>query len=349
MMKKRKIVFLPAKKWLIKELWEPKAKYLAQSSNFNIEVHVQEELNELQLKKVLRDCEGLITSWGSRACTATFVNEYMPKVKIIGHAAGSVVSITDESTYTTGVKVITANQIMAQGVAEWSLLATLLAARNFGAYAGLYGLNKMNFSQSHKMLDIQNLTVGLWGFGDTSKHLLKMLAPLNPGRIIIASEHSTASEIAQFGAEKQDIETVLREADIFHALVGLNSHNFERLSKNEFALMKPASTFINCGRSRLVREKDLLEALAAKRISAILDVFAVEPLPDNSPYYKLTNVILTPHNAGLPGRERFIPFLMNEFEKFFAGHKIHSGVSKNRFLSMTNEALVWNRTGVCNV
>ena len=340
MTKKPKIILLLAEQRLIDELWNPKAKHLAKEYNFDVELHLWENPVGKELKTVLQNCDGLLTSWGSPVCNAEFLQEYAPKAKIIGYAAGSVASITDESTYTTGVKVITANSVMAHGVAEWSLLATLLAARNFGAYAGLYGLNKMNFSRFHEMSDIRNMTIGLWGFGDTSRHLLRMLAPLKPGRIIIASEHSTAAEIARFGAEKQDMETVLRNADIFHALVGLNGHNLERLGSNEFALMKPASTFINCGRSRLARETDLLKILGTGRINAIIDVFSVEPLPEDSPYYNLKNVILTPHNAGLPGRERFIPFLMDEFEKFFAGLEIQSDISLKRFLSMTDEKLV---------
>jgi phosphoglycerate dehydrogenase-like enzyme len=338
-MKKRKIVFLPAAKWLIKELWEPKAKYLAQSCNFDIEIHVQTELNDFELKKVLRNCEGLITSWGSPVCSAEFLRHYAPSVKIIGHAAGSVSGITDESTYATGIKVISANQIMAIGVAEWSLLATLLAARNFGAYAGLYGLNKMNFSRGREMTDIRNMTIGLWGFGDTSRHLLRMLAPLKPGRIIIASEHGTAAGIARFGAGKRDLETLLKESDIVHALAGLNRSNLGRLGESELGMMKTGTTFVNCGRSRLVKEAALIKLLCSGKINAILDVFDTEPLPDNSPYYDLTNVILTPHNAGLPGRERFIPFILEEFGKFFNGTKINSEISKNYFLAMTNEAL----------
>jgi phosphoglycerate dehydrogenase-like enzyme len=338
-MKKPKIIFLPARQLLIKELWEPKAEALVKNYNFDVEVHLQSKLDDRAMKQVLSDCDGLITSWGSPVCSAEFLENYAPNVKIIGHAAGSVVNISDESTYTTNVKVITANQIMAQGVAEWSLLATLLAARNFGAYTALYGLTKMDFSKAYDMLDIQNMTIGLWGFGDTSKHLLKLLAPLRPGRIIVASEHSSVEKIARFGAEKQSFETVLKESDLLHALVGVNRRNFERLGKEEFAMMKPGSTFINCGRAGLTNETALLDTLKSKRISAVLDVFHIEPLPGNSPYYELDNVILTPHNAGFPGRERFIPFLFEEFKNFFSGVKIQSSISKSRFLTMTNEAI----------
>ena len=338
-MKKLKVIFLATHQWQINELWEPKAEELAKNYDFDVEVRLRGELDDSGMKKVLKNCVGLITTWGSPCCSAEFIKNYTPNLKIIGHAAGSVASITNESTYNTNVKIISANPVMACGVAEWSLFATLLAARNFGAYTAWHGISKMNFPEAFNMSDIQNMTIGLWGMGDTSKHLLKMLAPLNPGKIIVASEHSSKEKIAKFGAEKQSFENVLKESDILHALVGMNTYNFERLGKEEFAMMKPGSTFVNCGRAHLTNEKALLDILKSKRLNAILDVFHIEPLPEDSPYYELDNVILTPHNAGFPGRDRFIPFLFEEFKKFFNGTKIQSGISKSRFLTMTNEAI----------
>jgi phosphoglycerate dehydrogenase-like enzyme len=338
-MKRLKIVFLATHQWQIEELWEPKAKTMAKNYNFDVEVCHRDELDDSRVKKILRDCDGLITTWGSPLCSSEFIKQYAPNIKIIGHAAGSVAAIADESTYNTGVKIISANSVMAQGVAEWSLLATLLAVRNFGAYTAWNGMSKMNFSEAYNMSDIQNATIGLWGMGDTSKHLLKLLAPLNPGRIIVASEHSSANKIAQFGGEKQSFETVLRESDMLHALVGVNSMTFERFGEKEFAMLKKGSTFINCGRAHLVQEKALLDILKSKQINAILDVFHKEPLPEDSPYYELDNIVLTPHNAGFPGRDRFIPFLFKEFEKFFSGTEIASNISKSRFFTMTNESI----------
>ena len=60
--------------------------------------------------------------------------------------------------------------------------------------------------------------------------------------------------------------------------------------------MKPSSYFINIGRGKTVVERDLITALLNGTIAgAALDVFETEPLPDNSPLWKLSNVILTPH------------------------------------------------------
>lgn len=341
-MKKHKIVFLATRQWQINELWEPMAKHLAKNYNFDVYVRLHRELDRSAMQELLRDCEALITTWGAPRCSADFLKKFAPGLQIIGHAAGSVASIADESTYDTGVKIISANPVMAHGVAEWSLLATLLALRNFGAYTAWHGMNKMCYPKASQMIDIRNATIGIWGMGDTTRHLLRMLAPLQPDRIMVASQHSSKSKIAEFGAEKADFETVLKNSDVFHALVGVNKSNFERLGAEEFAMLKDGATLVNCGRARLTNEAALMDVLRSKRINAILDVFHAEPLPDDSPLYELDNLILTPHNAGFPGRERFIPYLFEEFSKYFDGIAVQSAISKERFLSMTDEALAFS-------
>lgn len=65
------------------------------------------------------------------------------------------------------------------------------------------------------------------------------------------------------------------------------------------ALMKPSAGIANIARGEIVDEAALIEALKNKRLTfAYLDVFHTEPLPPDSPLWRLPNVILSPHNAG---------------------------------------------------
>ena len=64
--------------------------------------------------------------------------------------------------------------------------------------------------------------------------------------------------------------------------------------------MKKTSFIINCARGGILNEEDLYEALKNENISgAGLDVFDVEPTPSSNPLFKLNNVILSPHIAGV--------------------------------------------------
>ena len=68
--------------------------------------------------------------------------------------------------------------------------------------------------------------------------------------------------------------------------------NAERLEK-----MKPGAVLVNIARGALIEEAALIEALQANLSGAVLDVFESEPLPPESPFWTMENVIVTPHNS----------------------------------------------------
>lgn len=75
-------------------------------------------------------------------------------------------------------------------------------------------------------------------------------------------------------------------------------------NKDLFSAMKPGTVFVNVGRGTVVDEEALLEALDNGQVSyACLDVFAVEPLPQDSPLWRHPKVLVSPHTSALSSAE----------------------------------------------
>ena len=88
--------------------------------------------------------------------------------------------------------------------------------------------------------------------------------------------------------------------------------------------MKPTAFFINVGRGETVDEDALVEALRARTIAgAGLDVYSREPLPEDSPFWELDNVIVSPHLGGMSDiyAEQAIPIIEENMGRFLRGER----------------------------
>jgi phosphoglycerate dehydrogenase-like enzyme len=90
-----------------------------------------------------------------------------------------------------------------------------------------------------------------------------------------------------------------RECDFLVLIAPLTDDTRHMVNAAVLKQMKKNAVLINVGRGAVVDEAALIEALQARRIAgAGLDVFEQEPLPPDSPLWKLDNVIISPHVAG---------------------------------------------------
>jgi phosphoglycerate dehydrogenase-like enzyme len=98
---------------------------------------------------------------------------------------------------------------------------------------------------------------------------------------------------------RSDLERAAGEADFLAVLVPHTSETDKIVNGRILAAMKPGAYLVNLARGGVCDEPALLEALKAGRIAgAALDVFAREPLEPAHPFWKMDNVIVTPHLGG---------------------------------------------------
>lgn len=95
------------------------------------------------------------------------------------------------------------------------------------------------------------------------------------------------------------LEAMLAVCDVVVNALPLTPRTRHLVGEAQLRAMKPTAFYVNVGRGATTDERALAAALAEKRIAgAGLDVFEVEPLPADSPLWRLGNVLITPHCAG---------------------------------------------------
>lgn len=144
---------------------------------------------------------------------------------------------------------------------------------------------------------LQGKTIGLVGWGRIARTLATLLAPFGV-RLLVASRRGRPDDLAP-DAIAVPLDRLMAESDAVCVLTAAAPGAPPLLDRACLALMRPTAFLVNLARGAIVDETALAEALAARGIAgAALDVFAVEPLPMDSPLRACPNVLLTPHHVG---------------------------------------------------
>src|SRR5262249_22802310 len=99
----------------------------------------------------------------------------------------------------------------------------------------------------------------------------------------------------------------------------------------ELAALRPEAWLINIARGAVVDEAALLDALQARRLGgAILDVFDTEPLPSGHAFWRLDNVVVTPHAPGPSTPEALPPVCHDNLARFLAERALRHTVDRTR-------------------
>jgi phosphoglycerate dehydrogenase-like enzyme len=97
------------------------------------------------------------------------------------------------------------------------------------------------------------------------------------------------------------------------------------------AAMSPTAWLINVGRGSAVDEPALVEALAAGRLGgAVLDVFADEPLPADSPLWALPNAVITPHVSAESFPDQIVGVFVENLRRFERGEPLLHRIDPER-------------------
>jgi phosphoglycerate dehydrogenase-like enzyme len=135
-----------------------------------------------------------------------------------------------------------------------------------------------------------------------------------------------------FSLDKPDkLKDLLPKADVVVLACPLTSATRGLLGKKQFAAMKTTAYVINVARGGLIKTAALVSALKKKQIAgAGIDATDPEPLPNEHPLWKMKNVVISPHTAGMSreGQDRQWRLWRENVRRFVAGERMVCVVEK---------------------
>ncbi len=169
------------------------------------------------------------------------------------------------------------------------------------------------------------LIAGLGGIGQQVAKRCKALGMTTLGVKRRVSEVDSVDEVHAL----DDLESIVGRADHIVLTLPGTPQTEKLVNAALLAKAKPGVTIVNVGRGTVIDEDALVDALRSGQVGfAALDVFAVEPLPSDSPLWDLENVLVSPHSGGLDSREdeRICEIFCDNLRLYLAGRPLHNVV-----------------------
>lgn len=229
-------------------------------------------LREDELAGLLPDVDVLIA--GTEPITA-HVMDNAPRLRLISRVGIGLDNVDLAAARARGIRVAYTPEAPAPAVAELAIGQMLNALRGLGLAD-----RKLRSGVWDRVAGtrLANLTVGVIGTGRVGSRVLRHLQGFSPKCILVNDLLPDQSLYDLYHATCCEKERIYREADVITLHVPLTSATRRLICRRELDMMKPAAILINTARGGIVDERELYEALAAKRLrAAAIDVFENEP------------------------------------------------------------------------
>ena len=173
----------------------------------------------------------------------------------------------------------------------------------------------------------------LIGFGAVGRAVAKVVRPLGMRIWAVTRSGKGDRELADKIVPAARLQEALTDADFVILAAPETPETRRIMGSAEFARMKSSAYFMNVSRGALVDEPALINVLERHAIAgAALDVASQEPLPPDSPLWKLENVFITPHMSAVSDQlwTRQTDLLLTNLERWFSGEELMNRVDLER-------------------
>ena len=181
--------------------------------------------------------------------------------------------------------------------------------------------------------ELHGQTLLLIGFGAVGRAVAMAVRALGMRVWAVTRSGEGDRELAEKVAPVERLHEVLPEADFVILAAPETPETRRMIGAPEFACMKASAYFMNVSRGALLDEPALIAALERRAIAgAALDVASQEPLPPDSPLWKLENAFITPHMSAVSEHlwTRQTDLLITNLERWFSGDELLNRVDLER-------------------
>jgi phosphoglycerate dehydrogenase-like enzyme len=251
-----------------------------------------------EMPALLEGAVACLTGWGTPPLSQDLLAN-RATLRLIAHTAGSIRRLVPVEAMQQGLRVSHAAAIIADAVAEFVIGQAILGLRQIHQLdrSMRAGGEWNELRERHLGGLLGARTVGVVGAGHVGRAVVRLLQAFGAA-VLVCDPLLSEAEAAVLGVELRQLDEVFAKCDVVTLHAPVLPQTAGMIGARQLALLRDGALVINTARGALVDEPALLRELGSGRIGAALDVFAEEPLPVESPFRQLPNVILSPHAAG---------------------------------------------------
>ncbi len=254
---------------------------------------VSERMEEDQILQYAGNFDGAIC--GDDRYTRRVLEACAPRLRVISKWGTGIDSIDKETAVRLGIQVRNTPNAFTLPVADTVMGYILAFARR---QPWMDRDMKRGTWDKIPGRSLSECTLGVVGVGNIGKAVLRRARGFGM-RLLGNDVVSIAPDfLVENGVEMLPLPELLARADFVSLNTDLNPTSRHLMNAERLRMMKTSAVLINTSRGPVVDEADLVGALQNGVIAgAALDVFEFEPLPADSPFKQMDNVMLAPHNA----------------------------------------------------
>jgi len=242
--------------------------------------------------------------------------------------------IVDRYIVPRKICVVSANHAIAYNVAESTIGMLIMASHRFVDHALAIRTGRV-WRDPNLPINGQYLngsTVGIVSASKVGREVMKLLMPFDL-KILVYDPYLSDWEAGRLGIHKVGLDELFERSDFVTIHAPSIPQTWGMIGEAQFKKLKDGAVFINTSRGKVVDHDALLRECKTGRIIAVLDVTDPEPLPPDSPFRKLDNVIITPHisGAGYYGYFKIGDIVLESLEDFFADKPVKDAVNFSNY------------------